>query len=139
MAKIQKSPYLGVFEGMDFPDYTYEHFPLIMTKFAVDEKGKRTIVDQKIANDAVAERLAQDEGYESPTRVGPPTGLTSTEVSVLQKERQEALDLAAAAKDVALKKDAELQELQKEVAALRAAQAAGGAPPAVKPPAAVKP
>lgn len=107
MAKQQQ--YLGVFEGMDFGPYTYQHYPLMM--FKDGDKDSYLIV-----NDEEEEKAAEDDGYKAP-KVGPPANVTVDEVNALTAERDEAKkDLNDA--------EAELAETKKALAAAQAALAA---------------
>lgn len=71
--------YAGIFEGMDFGEYSYEHYPLMMTR----KSGETRVVE-----DAEEEAAAKAEGFLSP-RVGPPANVTEIEVEGLQNEIEE--------------------------------------------------
>lgn len=79
MAK--QEAYKGVFAGMDFPGYEYQHYPLMLTKGS----GK-VANEQLIVNDAGEEKAALAEGWIAPKRVGPPVSLTQKELDVKDAE-----------------------------------------------------
>lgn len=118
MAKQES--YTGVFGGMDFPEYEYQHYPLWMN----NPKTKET----RIVEDEEEEDAAKAEGFLSP-KVGPPAKLTEAEHGELVatiKDREQELD----------KQDKKLAEQQEEIKRLQALLANGTAP---KPDAAAAP
>lgn len=102
---IRKKPaYAGVFEGMEFPDYQYQHYPLMM------RKGSGKLSETRIVSDAQEEADAVKEGFNPPERVGPPVNLTEKEHKALT--------------DTISTKEAENEELRKALEELRAHLAA---------------
>ena len=96
--------YKGVFANMEFPDYEYEHYPLMMTKGS----GK-TASEQLIVNSEAEETEAAKDGWKSPPKVGKP-------VTISEQEMQA--------------KDDEIEKLKAELAAVKAPKAP--APPPAK-------
>lgn len=115
MAAQPKPAYLGVFANIEFPDYKYEHYPLMMTK--PGEEGKPAL--ERIVADAIEEERAASDGFTSPQRVGPPVVMTQPEVEKLRAEAAENAEIAIAAKAVALERDERVQKLEAELALLR--------------------
>lgn len=102
----QARQYTGVFEGIDFPDYEYQHYPLMMTK-----KGEGS----KIVENEEEEAEAAADGYVSP-KVGKPKSMTEGEVEVLENRASEA--------------EAKAADLQKQLDEAKAALAAKAQPAA---------
>lgn len=109
----QARQYTGVFEGIDFPDYEYQHYPLMMTKKG---EGSKTVENE----DEEAE--AANDGYVAP-KVGKPKSMTEGEVEVLENRASDA--------------EARAADLEKQLAVAKAALAAK-AQPAATPAAPVK-
>lgn len=99
MAKKNQAPYGGVFEGIDFPDYEYRHYPLMM------RKGSGKLSEVRVVANESEEKEALAEGFNPPERVGPPISLT-------EKEHKALTDEIAA-------KDAENAELRKTLEELK--------------------
>lgn len=78
-----QKPYEGVYAGIEFAPYSYQHYPLMVTKF--DDKGK--ILEQKIVEDEDEEEAANADGFVSP-KVGPVANLTVDEASALHNENE---------------------------------------------------
>lgn len=100
-AKANNAPYQGVFEGMDFPPYEYEHYPLWMWK------GPNGSLGKKLVNDEEEEAAAKAEGFVLPPGVGKPVVVTEADLSA---------------------KDSEIEELKKALEDARAALAAKAEP-----------
>lgn len=96
MAGHKNIPYSGIFEGMDFPDYQYEHYPLMMKKF--DEKGAE--IESRIVDDASEEAAAESLGFQKPAKLGPPVTLAQSELDAKDKEIAELKAQLAASKTV---------------------------------------
>lgn len=118
----KQEPYAGVFAGMDFPPYQYEHYPLMMSK----DQGETKVVENEAEE---AEALA--EGFKAP-KVGPPANVTVQEIEELEGELK--------AKDKALSETtADLADAENEIEKLKAelaeAKKPKGSPPPPPPPA----
>lgn len=122
MKKKSQEPYAGVFAGLEFPAYKYEHFPLLLTKGAGKKSEDQLVVnDQAELDAALAEVLEDGEtkvGWKEPARVGAPISLTEKEHKVLT--------------DTISAKDRELEAMRAQLAELQK-------PPAAKPAAPAKP
>lgn len=68
----------GVYEGMDFPPYKYEHYPLVMSN--PDSKETRTVEGE------AEEKAAAEEGFKAPERVGPPVSMSEKELADLHAQ-----------------------------------------------------
>jgi len=96
--KVQQN-YAGVFEGMDFGEYQYQHYPLMMSN---KQGGTRIVEDENEEATAVA------DGYIAP-KVGPPANVTIAEVENLKNANAETKkDLEDA--------EAELVEVKRQLA-----------------------
>ena len=73
---VKQEPYKGVFEGMDFPAYEYQHYPLLMK---TDQGEERIVESEKEEAETVA------DGFKAP-KVGPPANLNQAEVDGLREE-----------------------------------------------------
>lgn len=71
-AKNATVGYKGVFEGLDFPPYEYQHYPLMMSK------GEGKEVETVIVEDEEEEAAQKELGFVSPN-VGPPVHVTQTQ------------------------------------------------------------
>lgn len=101
MAK--QKPYGGVFEGIEFPDYEYQHYPLMMVNAATKES--------RVVNDEQEEKEAEEEGFKS-NSVGPQTVVSSADIEALKVAKLESdKDLAEA--------EAEVANLKAQLAALK--------------------
>lgn len=115
MPKRNEAPYGGVFEGMDFPNYEYQHYPLMM------RKGSGKLSETRIVENEAQEHEAVSDGFTPPERVGPPVSLTEKEHKNLTSQIEDAKAVASA-------KEAENEELRKTLAELRGHLAGGKAP-----------
>lgn len=109
-------PFMGVFEGMDFPPYVYQHFPLMMKRDGSD--------DYVIVENEEEQEKAEADGFVAP-KVGPPANVTVAEVEALNAEVAE--------------KDSEIEELKKQIAEMRKPSAPAPKAPAPAQPAAALP
>jgi hypothetical protein len=84
-------PYKGVFEGMDFPEYQYEEFPMYMK----NKQGQSLLVEDQEAHDK-----ALADGWERPKGIGPQVVITSEDLQAKDSriaELEAALEEAKAA------------------------------------------
>lgn len=84
-AKQNNAPYKGVFEGMDFEPYSYEHFPLWMHKEVKGEDGK-TRKESVLVEDSEEESAAADKGFATAKGVGKPIVVTENDLNAKDDE-----------------------------------------------------
>lgn len=103
-ARQNNTPYKGVFEGLDFEPYEYQHYPLLMR----DKQGKpRRVTSEE------EEEAAKAAGFAIPEGIGKPVTITTAELA----EKNDEIEKLKAA-------------LEEAKAALQAGAKPASAPPA---------